>query len=119
MHVEYFFAPSLEPTMFAFMRRTQLDQDAIPQRELLSENAALQSQVEILRAQLDEALAAKAELEAERDMQAQVNHNFNAFGGSLDGVSRSFLDLSTTLSEERARSPKRLSSPTKTAMLSS
>ena len=88
--------------MFAVMSRSQRERDAAAQAALITENAELKAHLAALRDERDAARAERDALAAERAGQIEVSRNLDAFGGSLDGVSRSFLDLATTLNEERA-----------------
>jgi len=88
--------------MFAVLSRSQREHQAAERTALLAENAELKAQHAALRAERDAARAERDALALEREMLREVSRKLDAFGGSLDGVSGSFLDLTTILNDERA-----------------
>ncbi|HJV28811.1 MAG TPA: methyl-accepting chemotaxis protein [Aromatoleum sp.] len=87
--------------MFLSGRKRALQEAEAQQAVLRSENAELRERLAGLVAERDELAAEADRMRAERETLEGVFRNLGTFGQSLDGVSRSFLGLATTLNSER------------------
>ena len=87
--------------MFTLVRRARHEQDMVTLQALHAENAALKAELEASRKERDRLAAQMAEQGAEHHAFGEVCLKLDAFGNSLDDVSRSFLDLATTLNAEQ------------------